>query len=165
MMGVGKTTIGKKLAEELDYYYFDSDNEISDFTKKTISDIFTENGEEYFRKIEKNIIKNLVNRKENIIISLGGGAFIDEDTRKILHQNSIIIWLDADIDSILTRIKNSNHRPSLAKSKNKRKFLLELIAKRQEFYEEADIKINTNIDNCKKIIDNIIKQLQNETFH
>ncbi|MFT4718417.1 MAG: shikimate kinase [Rickettsiales bacterium] len=160
MMGVGKTTIGKKLAEELDYYYFDSDNEISDFTKKTISDIFTENGEEYFRKIEKNIIKNLVNRKENIIISLGGGAFIDEDTRKILHQNSIIIWLDASIDSILTRTKNSNHRPSLTKSKNRRKFLLELITKRQEFYEEADIKINTNIDNCKKITDNIIKQLK-----
>ena len=124
MMGVGKTTIGKKLAEILDYYYFDSDAEIIDFTKKSIVEIFTQDGEKYFRKIEKNIIANLIQRKEKMVISLGGGAFMDKNTRKILHQNSIIIWLDANIETLIARTKNSTHRPAL-KNKNKRKFLSE----------------------------------------
>ena len=159
MMGVGKTTIGKKLAEILDYYYFDSDAEIIDFTKKSIVEIFTQDGEKYFRKIEKNIIANLIQRKEKMVISLGGGAFMDKDTRKILHQNSIIIWLDANIETLIARTKNSTHRPAL-KNKNKRKFLSELLSERKKIYEEADIKIDTNINDCKKTRDDIIKKLK-----
>ncbi len=160
MMGVGKTTIGKKLAEKLDYYYFDSDNEISDYTKKSIADIFFEDGEGYFRKIEKDIIKKLINREERMVISLGGGSVISKKTRELLHKKSIIIWLDADIDTIISRTKNSIHRPKLEQSSNKRKFLIDLKKKRKELYAEASFKIVTNDDNYTKIIDNILQQIE-----
>lgn len=159
MMGVGKTTIGEKLAEFLDYYYFDSDAEISHFAKKTISKIFTENGEGYFRQIEKEIITNLIQRKEKMVISLGGGAFINDKIRKILLENCIVIWLDADIETIINRTKLSKNRPTLAKSKNKRKFLTDLMANRNKIYQKSHIKIDANVNDYKKIIDNIITKL------
>lgn len=159
MMGVGKTTIGKKLAEILDYYYFDSDAEISHFTKKTISKIFTENGEEYFRQIEKDIVTNLIQRKEKMVISLGGGAFINDEIRNIILKNCIVIWLDADIETIINRTKLSKNRPTLTKSKNKRKFLTNLMTNRNKIYQKSHIKIDVNMNDCKKIIDNIITKL------
>lgn len=159
MMGVGKTTIGKKLAEILDYYYFDSDVEISDYAKKNIAQIFEDHGEKYFRKLEKDIVTNLVQRKEKMVISLGGGVFINDKIRKILLENSTVIWLDANLETIMSRTKNSKDRPTLTNSPNKRKFLSDLLVKRNKIYKEANIKIDVNINDCKKILDNIITKL------
>lgn len=159
MMGVGKTTIGRKLAEILDYYYFDSDVEISDFTKKSIAQIFEEDGEEYFRNIESDIVSNLIHRKEKMVISLGGGAFINNNIRDILLKNSTTIWLDANIDTIIARTKNTKDRPKLTKSRNKRRFLTDLLNKRNAIYKKANIKIDANINDCKNIIDDIIQKL------
>ena len=159
MMGVGKTTIGRKLAEILDYYYFDSDIEISDYAKKNISQIFKDHGEDYFRKLEKDIVTNLVQRKEKMVISLGGGAFIDDEIREILLKNSTVIWLDANLETIISRTKNSTDRPTLTNSVNKRMFLSDLLVKRNKIYKGADIKIDVNVNDCKKILDNIITKL------
>lgn len=156
-MGVGKTTIGLKIANRIGCYFIDSDQEIEDQEKKTISEIFNQNGEEYFRQIEEKIIKEILLREEKIVLSLGGGAFINSNTRKILKEKSITIWLDASIEDILFRIGNKENRP-LLNGVNKRLVLEELLKKRHSIYSEANLKFNTSIENQEQIIEKIIKQ-------
>ena len=86
LMGAGKTTIGSRLAQILKYYFIDSDQEIEDSEHRSIADIFAQNGEKYFREIEAKTIQEIINRDEEIVLSLGGGAFINQETRKILKQ-------------------------------------------------------------------------------
>ena len=100
IMGVGKSTIGKKLADKIDYYFIDSDCEIEDRAGKTISQIFKDGGEDDFRQIEKNLIFELISRNENIVLALGGGSYINDEIRQELSKKSVTIWLKADIDVI-----------------------------------------------------------------
>ena len=129
IMGVGKSTIGKKLADKIDYYFIDSDCEIEDRAGKTISQIFKDGGEDDFRQIEKNLIFELISRNENIVLALGGGSYINDEIRQELSKKSVTIWLKADIDVIFNRLKNKNNRP-LLNCGDKRKILLDLINKR-----------------------------------
>ncbi len=155
-MGVGKTTIGSKLAERSKKYFIDCDQEIEDNQRKTIAEIFSENGEKYFREIEKKIIRDIVFRDEEIVLSLGGGAFIDEDTRKILKEKAITIWLHAKIDDIIYRVGHKNTRP-LLNQKDKRKVLQELAAKRYPIYSQADFKFDTSQESHEFLVNKIIK--------
>lgn len=159
LMGVGKTTIGIKLAEKLKYYFIDCDSEIEDREGKTIKEIFAKNGEKYFRAVEKEIIQEIVLRDENIVLSLGGGSFIDDDSRRILKERTITIWLHAKIDTILHRIGNKTTRP-LLNQKNKRTLLEELAAKRYPIYAEADFKFDTSEENHETLIGKIIKKIK-----
>lgn len=164
LMGVGKSTIGAKLAEKTKSYFLDCDAEIEDCEKSSIKDIFATKGEKYFREIEKKIIRNIVLREEPMVLSLGGGAFIDEDTRNLLKEKAITIWLQASVDTILQRVGNKDTRP-LLNQKNKRQILEELIAKRYPIYSEADIKFDTNNVNHDTLVNKIIRKiklLQNE---
>lgn len=158
LMGVGKTTIGIKLAEKLKYYFIDCDSEIEDREGKTIKEIFAKNGEKYFRAVEKEIIQEIVLRDENIVLSLGGGSFIDDDSRRILKERTITIWLHAKIDTILHRIGNKTTRP-LLNQKNKRTLLEELAAKRYPIYAEADFKFDTSDENHEVLIAKILKSI------
>lgn len=158
MMGSGKTTIGQNLAKKLDYFFFDSDVEIEDFTKKKISDIFIKEGEGYFRTIEEDIIEKLIMRDENMVISLGGGAFISEKTRKLLKKNATTFCLDANIETIIMRTKNASARP-LLNVKNKRLAIENLLKKRKKFYDQADFIIDSNANNHGKIIKSILENL------
>ena len=128
LMGVGKTTFGLKLAEKLGYYFIDSDQEIEDREQKPITEIFAKNGEKYFREVEKKIIKEIILRDEKIVLSLGGGSFMDEEIREILKEKSMVVWLYASLDNILHRIGHKNNRPLLNRM-NKRKILEDLIEK------------------------------------
>ncbi len=159
LMGVGKTTLGAKLAGRMKYYFIDCDQEIEDREGKTIKEIFAEKGEKHFREIEKKIIKEIVLRDENIILSLGGGAFVDPETREVLKEKAITIWLFASVNDILHRIGNKNTRPLLNK-KNKREVLEELIKKRYPIYAEADFKFNTSTENHEVLINKIIKKIR-----
>jgi len=159
LMGVGKTTLGLKLADKLGYYFIDSDQEIEDREQKSINEIFAKNGEKYFREVEKNIIKEIVLRDEKIVLSLGGGAFINEEVRKILKEKSNIIWLHATIDNILYRIGGKTNRPLLNKQTNKRKALEELARKRYPIYKEADFSFDTGEESQEVVIGKIIKQI------
>lgn len=158
LMGVGKTTIGVKLAEKLKYYFIDCDQEIEDREKRTIKEIFEQDGEKYFREIEKKIIREIALRDENIVLSLGGGAFMSEEMRKILKEKAIIIWLSATIDAIIYRVGSKNIRP-LLNQKNKRNVLEELAVKRYPIYAEADLKFDTTNENHDALIRKIIKQI------
>ncbi|NBV05982.1 MAG: shikimate kinase [Proteobacteria bacterium] len=161
LMGVGKSTLGTKLANTLGYYFIDSDQEIEDREKKTINEIFAKNGEKYFREIEKNLISEIITRDENIILSLGGGAYINDETRRILKEKSLVIWITAPVNTILQRVGNKNNRPLLNNS-NKRKTLEELAKKRYPIYGESDLKFDTNEESHEAIISKIIKYLKNQ---
>ena len=158
LMGVGKTTIGTKLAEKTKTYFIDCDQEIEDCERKSISEIFNKNGEKYFRQLEKKIIEEIVFRDEEIVLSLGGGAFMDKETRAILKEKSITIWLCASIDNILYRVGNKNTRP-LLNQKDKRTVLQDLIKKRYSTYAEADLKFNTDQENHDALVNKIIKAI------
>lgn len=158
LMGVGKTTLGLKLSDKLGYYFIDSDQEIEDREKRTIGEIFKKDGEKYFREVEKNVVKEIIFRDEKIVLSLGGGAFINEEVRELLKEKALIIWLHASIDNILHRINYKNNRP-LLNNVNKRKVLEDLLRKRKIIYGQADLNFDTGEENQESIINKIIEQI------
>ncbi len=162
LMGVGKSTLGAKLADALGYYFIDSDQEIEDRERKTINKIFEENGEKYFRQIEKNLIEEIVSRDENIVLSLGGGSFIDDDVRKTLKEKSTVVWISASINTILHRIGRKTNRPLLNQT-DKRKTLEELAKKRYPIYAECHLKFDTGEEGHEVIIKKIIIYLKQKT--
>ena len=159
LMGVGKTTLGLKLAQKLGYYFADSDLEIEDREQKSISEIFVKNGEKYFREIEKNIIKEIIARDEQTVLSLGGGAFMNDEIRDILREKAFVIWLYAPLEVILHRLGNKNNRP-LLQGVNRRKVLEELAAERYPVYGLADIKIETSNSGHEIVINKILELLK-----
>ena len=112
MMGVGKSTIGKKLAKKLKRKFIDIDKIIEIKEKNTIKEIFENKGEHYFRKIEKKITLEEL-KKNNLIIALGGGAFINESIRREVKSSCLSFWLDLKVKSLLIRLKNVKKRPLL----------------------------------------------------
>jgi len=155
LMGVGKTTLGNKLAEKLGYYFVDSDLEIEDREGKSITQIFAEDGEKHFREVEKNVIQEIVARDEQTVLSLGGGAFINDEIRNILQQKAIVIWLEAPLDVILHRLSGKTNRP-LLNNKNKREVLEELARKRYPIYALADFKVETSNGGHESSINKIV---------
>ena len=156
MMGSGKSAIGKILANKLDYNFIDIDKMIEIETKKTKNKIYEEDGEVYFRDLEEKITINILDNKETIV-SLGGGAIINKNIRNSIKKNSYNIYLKVDIDILSKRLQNSKTRPLIYK-KNLKEELINLINKREKFYQEADLII----ENEKNIIEttkNIIKKL------
>ena len=105
MMGSGKSTIGKFLSKKTDYKFIDVDEKIEEQKNLSISDIFEKYGENYFRKFEKEVTLKYLDQ-ERVIISLGGGAFINEQIRKKVLKNSLSIWLNWDSKTLIKRIKN-----------------------------------------------------------
>ncbi|MEY3824928.1 MAG: hypothetical protein RLZZ13_890, partial [Pseudomonadota bacterium] len=111
MMGTGKSTIGKEVAKKLKIEFIDTDMLIEDEANMTITEIFKQNGEKYFRELEEKTFLKIKNDKEKII-SVGGGAFINEFIRKKILKEYLSIWLNMDEDLIINRIKrNSKKRP------------------------------------------------------
>ncbi len=157
MMGSGKTAIGRILANKLDYNFIDVDKMIEIEAKKTIKKIFDEDGEEYFRDLEEKITINILKHKETIV-SLGGGAIINNNIRNSIKKNSFNIYLKVDVGILTTRLRNSKTRPLIYK-KNIKKELINLISNREKFYRKADLIINNEkniIETTEKIIKKII---------
>ncbi len=159
LMGAGKTTIGSKLAEKLGFYFIDSDQEIEDQKQESIASIFKTKGEKYFRQIEKETIRAIINRDEQIVLSLGGGAFMDDEVRALIKERAVSIWLYADLDVLLHRIANKNTRP-LLNNVDKRAALMDLIIKRYPTYKQADIHIDTGKENSNDLfVRNLITKI------
>jgi len=159
MMGVGKTTIGTKIAKMLDYYFIDSDQEIEDEEKATISQIFSEKGESYFREIEAKIIAKIIARNEKMVLSVGGGAFINNNLRQLIKDNCITIWLQASVKQILLRTQAKNSRPLLNLPNNRKKIITQLIAQRTPFYQEAQFSFSSSNCNPDKIAKLIVAEI------
>lgn len=155
-MGSGKTTIGRILAKSLDMKFIDIDRCISIKEKKTIPEIFETYGEKYFRDLERSIIEE-ESKDNNIVISTGGGAIIDNVNIKNLKSTSFVVYLDCDVKTIYERVKRSKTRPLLTNSEDVLQTIQDLYDKRQTLYKISSdfsikIDLNTNIyDSVEKI--------------
>ena len=145
LMGSGKSIIGKDLSKYLNSKFYDTDNEIELKTKKTISKIFKEDGESYFRHIEEKVCIELL-AQNNCVISLGGGSISNKNIRKVIKHNSYSIYLKVKLNNLVNRLKSSNKRPLLNNKLNKIDILKKLYDDRQKFYEKADYIVNNDND-------------------
>ncbi len=158
-MGVGKSTVGKRLAKKLKIDFFDSDQEIVKKTGVDISTIFEYEGEKGFREREKKIIHELCQLK-NIVLATGGGVVLSKQNRELLSTNGIVFYLKASIETILNRAKKENSRP-LLKTVNKRERISELLIQRVPLYEEiASHAINTDRHTVNWAVEEILKKIQ-----
>ena len=160
MMAAGKTTIGFKLANKLGYEFIDIDSEIEKSENDKITNIFKNKGEEYFRKIEERMTLIVLDKK-NSVISLGGGAFLNEKIRKKIKKNGTSFWLKWKIKTILDRISKNNRRPLAIKLKSKD--IINLYRNRVKFYKLSDFKVNCENKNKNDIINKISKIIKNES--
>ncbi|MBD1150038.1 shikimate kinase [Pelagibacterales bacterium SAG-MED29] len=159
MMGVGKSTIGKKLAKNLQRKFVDIDEIIETKEKKTIKEIFENEGEHYFRKIEKKITHEEL-KKDNLIIALGGGAFINTSIRREIKSSCLSFWLDLKVESLLIRLKNIKKRPLLDEDKLK-KSINKIYSERKKIYNESNFRIKCNAMNKDEIVYKIIELYEN----
>ena len=154
MMGSGKSSIGLLIAKKLNLNFIDIDNEIEKKVGKTISKIFEDKGEDFFRKIEEKItLKKL--RLNSSVISLGGGAFVNENIRNAVLKNHISFWLNWNNNVLLKRIKNSKKRPLAINSSDDQ--IIDLIQKRSNVYAEALFEIKCDNLTKNEVVNKIIK--------
>ncbi len=161
----GKTTIGKILANMLNYDFMDIDKEIELETKSSIVSIVNNSGWDSFRKFEKEFLIKTCN-SEDVVISTGGGIVIDRENRELLKKNGISIWLFADINVILNRLYNDQNtslsRPNLT-SENIEDETRLLIEKRDPLYSEiTKIKYDTSVKTAENIAQNIKRRITND---
>ena len=155
MMGVGKSTIGKKLAKKLKRKFVDIDEIIEIKEKNTIKEIFENKGEDYFRKIEKKITLEEI-KKNNLVIALGGGAFINKSIRREVNSFCLSFWLDLDIASLLFRLKNVKKRPLLDQDKLEQS-INKIYSERKKIYNESNFRIKCNSMDKDEIVYKIIE--------
>ena len=141
LMGSGKSTIGRRLAARLDMRFADADDEIERAAGMTISEIFARFGEAHFRDGERRVIARLL-AGPPLILATGGGAFMNEETRTLIKTDSLSIWLDADIPTLVERVARRSHRP-LLKNRDPSEVLRELAAVRNPIYAEAHIRVSS----------------------
>ena len=155
MMGSGKSTIGSLLAKKLDRILIDIDKKIEKIENQKISQIFELKGEAYFRELEFNVtIQSL--KDNNKIISLGGGAFMNQELRKIIKQKSKTFWLYWNADTLIKRIKNNDKRP-VVKNMNHIE-IKKLISERNKIYYFSDFKIICESLKKAEIVDKIFQK-------
>ncbi|PZP44494.1 MAG: shikimate kinase [Agrobacterium fabrum] len=149
LMGAGKSAVGRMVAQQLRVPFIDTDVEIERVSRMTISELFATYGEEEFRALETRVIKRLL-RGGPKVISTGGGAFINDNTRRHITRGGISLWLKADLEVLWERVNKRDHRP-LLKTENPKATLAALMEKRYPIYAEADMTIESR-DVRKEII-------------
>jgi shikimate kinase len=155
MMGVGKSTIGKNLAKKLKYNFIDVDKIIEAKEGLSINLIFKNKSESYFRKIENDITLSEL-KKDNSVISLGGGAFLNKTIRRNTKKFSTSFWLDVPVYELIKRLKKSSQRPLLFK-KNIDETVKKIYFDRKKIYNEADFRIKCNSLKSREIVNKILE--------
>jgi len=154
MMGVGKTTLGKIVAKKVGLKFIDTDKNIEEKCSMKISEIFKKKGEKFFRiEEEKESLKSI--KKNNCVIALGGGAFINKTVRNNILKNAVSMWLDIDLKTLNKRIKWNKKRPLLNKENNQEQ-INKLYSERKNIYKLANHRINCNNLNKENIANKII---------
>lgn len=157
-MGTGKTEVGKLLAQRLGLTFFDADSIIEQEQNMTITEIFRQFGEPYFRDIEADVIKRL-SEKDRVVIATGGGAVLREENMKNLRKKGIIVCLTASPETILRRTSNDSSRPLLQVEDPLRK-IKELLKFRRPYYEKADIMVDTEDKDPAEIVEEIMERIR-----
>jgi shikimate kinase len=141
MMGAGKTAVGTALARQLGVAFRDSDEEIVRAANRSISEIFQRDGEAFFRARETEVISRLL-RGTPCVLSTGGGAFLSETNRTLIHEVGVSVWLRADLDLLWQRVRHKTTRP-LLRTENPRETLRALYETRLPFYAQADLAVDS----------------------
>lgn len=157
LMGAGKSAIGRRLAKRLDLPFVDADKEIEKAAGMSISEIFAEHGESYFRDGERRVIARLLQEGPQILAT-GGGAYMSAETRNNIRKHGLAIWLKADLDVLMERVLRRNTRP-LLKEGDPREIMERLMAERYPVYEEADIVIQSRNVPHHVIVEEIVSAL------
>ncbi|MDR1952006.1 MAG: shikimate kinase [Elusimicrobiota bacterium] len=155
-MGTGKTTIGKIVSKKIGFSFYDIDSIIELNEKKSISDIFIEYGEKFFRHIEAEVIEE-ASKKNELVISCGGGAVLDKKNIENLRTNAIIINLQTDPETIYKRVKNKANRPVLGSKNISIEKIKELLYLRKDAYLNCDFSIDSTDIKPEKAADMIVE--------
>ena len=157
LMGAGKTAIGRRLANRLELTFTDADTEIERATGKSISDIFADHGEAYFRDGEGKVIARLLKDGPQVLAT-GGGAYMNTKTRETIAKLGVSVWLKADLDVLLERVARRDHRP-LLKTGDPKTVMQRLMDERYPVYGEADITVQSRNVPHEVIVGEIIDAL------
>lgn len=158
LMGAGKSSVGRLLAERLALPFLDADNEIERAAGASIEEIFTHEGETIFRSGERRVIARLL-AGAPAVIATGGGAFMDAATRAVIRERGISVWLKADLETLVGRTARRGGRP-LLKRGDPREILARLIDERYPVYAEADLVVETGEDPAETVAERIIDALE-----
>jgi shikimate kinase len=139
MMGVGKSTVGRKLAHLLGLPFADADEEIEQAAQLTVTEIFERFGEAYFRDGERRVIARLMDAGPSVLAT-GGGAFAQPETRALILERGIAVWLDSEVATLVNRVSRKNTRP-LLRDGDPKEILTRLKAEREEAYAQAPIHV------------------------
>jgi shikimate kinase len=157
LMGVGKSTVGRKLAALLNRDFVDADDAISEAAQLSIPEIFEQFGEPYFRDGERRVIARLIEEGHGVIAT-GGGAFVDPSTRALILERAVAVWIDCDVATLVERTARRNTRP-LLRGGDPHEILTRLAAERAPFYAEAPIRVvsenGPHADTARAIIEAI----------
>ena len=158
LMGVGKSTVGRRLARRLGVAFVDSDAAIEDAAGLSPAEVFERYGEQDFRDGERRLVARLVNEGDVQVIATGGGAYIDPRTRELLNERSVTVWLDAPVDVLAERTSRRDTRVQLRNGDPKA--TLEKLAKeRREAYEQAHIHVKSGTGAHREVVEAIIRAL------
>jgi len=166
MMGVGKSSVGKRLSTLLDCPFVDADDEIERSAQMTIPEIFDTYGEDYFRDGERRVISRLLTERENtqgrIVIATGGGAFCNAETRALILDKAITVWLDSEVDTLVERTARKENRP-LLRGGDPRDILGRLRTERAPHYAHAPIHVKSgsgpHVQTINKVLQGISQWL------
>src|ERR1700720_2445047 len=157
-MGTGKTSVGRLVAELLDFEYLDTDEMIQAATGKTVTEIFKNDGEKNFRALEEKVVAELASRRKTVIAT-GGGLPTNPKNLANLKSCALIVCLWASPEKIWERVKNQSHRPLLHDTKPQAK-IRELLAARSPFYKQADVLLNTELRSVREVSQQIVHQFR-----
>ena len=158
LMGVGKSTVGRRLAKRLGLPFVDSDAEIEDAAGLSAAEVYERYGESDFRDGERRLVARLIEGDVRVIAT-GGGAYVDSRTRELLNQRAITVWLDAPVEILTERTSRRDTRAQLRNGD--RKATLERLAnERRRSYEEAHIHVKSGDGAHKEVVDSIVDALE-----
>ena len=158
LMGAGKTTVGRKLAQMLDLPFVDTDHEIEDASRMSVADLFATYGEAEFRALEARVVARLLDDGPRVIAT-GGGAYMNEGTRRLLAERSVTVWLKAELDVLMERVSKKPTRP-LLQTPDPRATLKALMDVRYPVYAQADLHVQTRNVKREAVAREILDQLE-----
>jgi shikimate kinase len=166
LMGSGKTTVGKRIAQELGYAFVDSDDVVASNAGKSVREIFAQDGEAVFRQCESEAIKSvLADRQSSVVLATGGGAVISSDNRSLIsEQASTVVWLDASVEDLVVRTKSGVTRPLL--DGDAATTLQSLSSQRSAWYDEvATVRIDTRGKSVAKVSSAVLEAIREGADH
>ncbi|WP_414638339.1 shikimate kinase [Azospirillum sp.] len=164
LMGAGKSAIGRRLAAKLGLPFLDADAEIEAAAGCTIEEIFARDGEAGFRAGERKIIARLLTESPVHVLATGGGAFMDPQTRALIRERGLSVWLRADLDILLARTARRTNRPLLKKG-DPREILSRLMEQRYPVYAEADLTVESDENPPEYTVERVLEALEAHVGH